>query len=225
MKRESRPVPSVCSAFQRDRRPALCRDSAILGTRWTREHLRALLSAYLQQDLGNPPKIYIDERSEHSPNWAKDVANHLARSKVLLAVLSGDYFNSPWCAHELDLVLAKMNGQPGLFFLMVVHDCEELSGPIGLAKGPDFSAYRKAGLQFGTPEYTQFGDAIQRLTPKMADAIDNVPDYEPAWEHLCVQRFLEVYESQQSKVFLPPTYYTLPPPRPRGAKPAVTVEV
>jgi hypothetical protein len=46
-------------------------------------------------------------------DWVNSLADNLAKSKVVVAVFSGDYFSSPWCIHELDLILERSKACSG----------------------------------------------------------------------------------------------------------------
>ncbi len=65
-----------------------------LWTSWTRDHFKPLLGSYLQQELGGKPDIFVDERIEVGIDWVDALAEHLAASKIMVAIFSGDYFGS-----------------------------------------------------------------------------------------------------------------------------------
>ena len=104
-------------------------------TSWTRDYLKRELHSYLQQDLGREADIFVDERIVVGADWVDELGEHLARSRLLVAVLSRDYFDSIWCLHELDLMLDRSADHVGLFAPVVVHDCDALPDPIG--RGPN----------------------------------------------------------------------------------------
>src|SRR3954454_22733083 len=120
-----------------------------LWTPWVRDHLKSLLRCYLQQDLGRTPDIFADERIEIGADWVKELGAHLASSRVVVAVFSGDYFWSDWCIHELDLTLERCNaacpnGSPRLIIPTVVHDGELIPPAIKRIQAVDIKKYRIA---------------------------------------------------------------------------------
>lgn len=102
-----------------------------LWTPWTRDRLKQLLISYLQPELGGErPEIFVDEFIDIGADYVDTLAEQLATSMALVAIFSGDYFASDWCLHELDLMLDRIGGRPGLIFPVVVHDCDSLPAPI-----------------------------------------------------------------------------------------------
>jgi hypothetical protein len=59
---------------------------------------------------GDPPNIFIDDQTPIGTNFVNHLASALARSKVMVALLSKDYFTSGWCIHELDLMMERAQG-------------------------------------------------------------------------------------------------------------------
>jgi len=142
----------------------------IAWTPWTRDHLKRFLESYLQQELGIPPDIFVDERIIVAADWVNALASHLAQSRIVVAVLSRDYFQSRWCLHELDLILDRNGGRPGLFIPLVVHDCENLPDPIARAQPVDFKDFRITDMNRAGQTYEDFSTAVKRLAPMIAEA-------------------------------------------------------
>src|ERR1700685_3166730 len=74
--------------------------------RWTRDNLVRALNSLLRPRLGDV-KIYIDQNIEAGASWPAELALKHARSKLLVPVLSRDYFQSDWCRLELALMYAR----------------------------------------------------------------------------------------------------------------------
>lgn len=74
--------------------------------RWTRDNLVRVLRSLLRPGLGNV-SVYMDENIETGASWPAHLALNHARSKLLVAVLSRDYFQSDWCRLELALMYAR----------------------------------------------------------------------------------------------------------------------
>jgi hypothetical protein len=184
-----------------------------LWTPWAREHLRSMLTAYLQPELKAKPEIFIDEATDISPNWLEDISQNLARSRAMLAVLSGDYFQSPWCLHELDLMLERNKGQPRLILGVVVQDCRRLPPPLGQLASANFEDYRYTHLNKEGSTYERFSGAVKRLAPILAQVIRDAPDFDPLWEDACTSRFRNVYAANSSGGTVLPSHFQ-PPPQP-----------
>lgn len=166
-------------------------------TPWTREHVRNLLDAYLTPEMGNPPNLFVDEEIEPGADWPHRLGDALARSRVMVAIFSGDYFGSDWCLHELDLMYARLLRFPDSRLIIPVlgHDGEMIPDEIDRIQRFDLSRFRNTDLQRRTPLYQEFSDAIKKLAPHVAAAIGTAPPFEAEWRHECEARFDQVYKT------------------------------
>lgn len=191
-------------------------------TPWTREHVFGLLDAYLTQELGRSPAIFIDEHIEPGVDWPDRLAGALGRARVLLAVFSGDYFGSDWCIHELDLMYGRLRRFPSSRIIIPVigHDGEQIPDEIARIQTFDLSAYRNTDIQRRTPRFEQFSESVRNLAPHVAAAIGSAPSFDPSWLHECQARFDQVYQSScggppasVATITLKPKLFPVAPPR------------
>ena len=56
--------------------------------------MRNLFNAYLTQELGESPRIFVDGRIELGANWPHRLGGRLARARMLVPSFSDDYFSS-----------------------------------------------------------------------------------------------------------------------------------
>lgn len=194
-------------------------------TPWTRELFRILLDAYLTQELCAEPSIFVDERIEPGADWPQRLGESLGRARVLLPVFSGDYFNSDWCLHELDLMHDRAKRYPAgqLIVPVVGHDGDLIPEEIARIQTADFLAFRNTDLQRHTPRFEQFSDAVKNLAPAVAAAIDSAPPFDPTWVQECRTRFDQVYDAHCSGRRLPTTTLTLKPLPFRNRPPKVAL--
>jgi hypothetical protein len=197
-----------------------------LWTPWTRDHLKRLLTAYLQQELGDAPDIFVDENITVGADWVNQLAMSLAHSKVMIAVFSGDYFGSDWCLHELDLMLGRslthMGSSPnglGLVIPIVVHDGDRIPTQVCRIQPVDLKKYRVACLNETTPLYQDFSIAIGNLAPVVKAAIDLAPSHQDNWFTECSSRFNQVYQAQRDRRRIEPTNFVAKRPTPPLAPP------
>jgi hypothetical protein len=199
-------------------------------TPWTREHFKELLRPYLKGDLGREPEIFIDERIEVGANWVDGLGENLAKSKVLVALFSKDYFGSDWCVHELDLMVERARKftsgflpEARLIIPVVGQDGEHIPDPICQIQSTDIIVYRIAWINKNAPDYTEFSKAIKNLSPFVAKAVETAPDFDNGWINHCKERFGKVYEATVNGTRLPPTQFKLkaaaPPTAPPQLKP------
>lgn len=201
-----------------------------LWTPWVRDHLKELIEAYLQHDLGRIPRIFVDERIEVGADWIDSLGEALAKSKVVLGVFSKDYFASPWCIHELDLITERSSVAAGkkaadicrLIVPTVVHDGEVVPDPIRRIQPCDLKKFRVAHICKGTPLYQEFSGAIGKLSPQIAKAIEFAPDFEEKWIEHHQSRFNQVYESDLAGNARLPEMFELVEGSPLTAPPRLT---
>lgn len=195
-------------------------------TRWTRDHFKALLSTYLQPELGVEPDIFVDERIQVGIDWVDELAEHLATSKIMVAIFSGDYFGSDWCLHELDLMLERSTqaaqGKPKhspLIVPVVVHDGNLIPQEAKRIQPMDLAKYRIAHINRDTTDYHEFSKAIGKLAPDVALQIKSAPPFDSVWESLCRKRFNEIFEAHNKGQKLDPRQFFANRPQPPTAAP------
>jgi len=194
-------------------------------TPWTREHVCGLLDAYLTQELGRSPAIFIDERIEPGVDWPGRLAGALGRARVLLAVFSRDYFGSDWCIHELDLMHGRLRRFPDSHLIIPVigHDGDLIPDEIARLQPFDLSPFRNTDLQRRTPRFEQFSDSVRNLAPHVAAAIGSAPRFDPSWLDECQTRFDQVYQANRGGPPVSVTTLTLKPMPFPAAPPRVTL--
>src|SRR5258708_1301966 len=69
------------------------------GVRWTRDNFVRALTSLLRPRLG-PIRVFMDETIEDGAAWPNHLARSLSRSRIMVPVLSRDYFQSDWCRLE-----------------------------------------------------------------------------------------------------------------------------
>jgi len=196
-----------------------------LWTPWARDHFKRLLEAYLQSELGVPPDIFVDERINVGADWVDQLGEHLARSKVLVAIFSGDYFGSDWCLHELDLMLGRSKAASQddqhvyLIIPVVVHDGEHIPPEAQRIQSTDMAKFRNPFLNKETQDYQDFATAMGKLAPQIARAIRSAPAFDNKWICHHQKRFNEVYQASIQRKNLEPEQFTANRPAPPTAPP------
>lgn len=199
-------------------------------TPWTRDIFKNLLRSYLLDELPERrggPDIFVDERIEVGADWVDALGSHLAQSRVVVAILSGGYFGSDWCVHELDLILerAKACGQgaAGLVIPVVVQDGEHFPDAVNRLHSADLKKWRIAGLMKNTPACQELSQKIGELSPMIAGAARNAPAFDEKWLDHHKTRFSEVYNARIDKRDCPPTQFTLKTSTPPALPPRLMV--
>lgn len=183
-------------------------------TSWTRDLFCWLLRSYLQQDLSRTPKIFVDERLEVGSDWVHELATHLARSRVVVAIFSGDYFASPWCLHELDLIIerqqATANAHSGILIPLIAHDGDLIPTVVDRTLHRDVSPFRRVGFGLQNPRFGDFSDLVHDVSKEIARRILAAPPFDEAWIEHHKARFDAVFEAAKRKELHPTTMFPIP---------------
>jgi hypothetical protein len=185
-----------------------------LWTPWTRDHFKKLLKAYLQPDLGVEPDIFVDERLQVGADWVDSLGDHLAKSKVLVAIFSADYFGSDWCIHELDLMLARSvaasEGQTvraPLIIPVIVHDGDLIPDEAKRIQPAKMNEFWLTHLCEDSLLYQQFTQAMKKLSVDVAKTINNAPPFQDVWVTNCIERFNAIYDASTQGNLLDPEQF------------------
>jgi len=182
-------------------------------TPWTRDYFKRELTAYLQQELQEKPDVFVDERIHFGADYVATLGDSLAHSMAMVAIFSADYFTSQWCLHELDLMLDRTGGVPGLVVPVVVHDCDNLPPPVSRMQCADLKLFRITRMFLEGQTYQDFSAAVGKIAPDLCRAIRAAPAFDATWTKTCVTRFMQVHEAEQRGATIAPTWFTprLPP--------------
>jgi hypothetical protein len=184
-------------------------------TPWARDIFKIALESSLQRELGDPPNIFIDEQTPVGTDSINHLAMKLARSKVMVALLSKDYFSSDWCVHELDLMMERAHGDE-LIIPIVVHDGLTIPEEVCRLQYADFRKYANPVLYHTTSLYAEFWEKLRELAERIGIAIQAAPDFNPKWESTFTRRFTRVHAAVVAHRRVPPKHFKLkesPPPR------------
>jgi hypothetical protein len=149
---------------------------------WLSLHFVPLFERWLTTELSRPAAVFRDTSKESGllpGQWVPDaIPDILRRSRVLVAVLSADYFNSRWCMSELKSMEARREHGPNVVTTIVFHDCISLPDHL-LNTNPlvfrDF-AYTTKSFK-GTKEYVAFEREIKHLASGVAELIRSAPEW------------------------------------------------
>jgi hypothetical protein len=189
-----------------------------LWTPWARDTFKQALEGCLQRELGEPASVFIDEKVPVGADYVEYLASTLATTKVMVALLSRDYFSSDWCVHELDLMMERAAGRD-LIIPIIVHDGEIIPDAVGRIQRADFKKYANPGISHAGALYTEFVDAVKNLAEGIGSAIAGAPAYDDKWNDHFKQRLTEVYEGAAAGNRIAPKSFALKKLRPSTTPP------
>jgi hypothetical protein len=170
--------------------------------RWTRENLVRALASLLRPRLGTV-SLYIDEAIETGASWPQHLALHLARSQLMVAVLSRDYFQSDWCRLELALMRNREKTYSfrtatnpfGLIIPIVIDDGDSFPPEIRAIQGQDLHDFANPFIRIDSPKQEALAEILRTHTcPTIEDALNRVPDFDPTWETIAHKQFEQMFK-------------------------------
>lgn len=169
--------------------------------RWTRDNLVRALASLLRIRLGKV-SIYTDYTIETGASWPQHLASGLSRSKLMVPVLSRDYFQSDWCRLELALMhkreqLAKFrtaDNPSGLIIPVVIDDGECFPLEVQAMQGEQLHAFANPFIRIDSPKQEALAEVLRdRLCPVIEQALPKVPPFDPAWGQMAHAQFENMF--------------------------------
>jgi hypothetical protein len=156
---------------------------------WVRNHFEPGLRGWLELTMLEQPRIFWDPDIGTGQTWPNALRSALARSRIIVPVLTYPYFRSEWCRAELNTMIAReralnlRTGQDldGLIYPVRFHG-EDFPPTIRTLQYRDMSrwAYAEPGFR-ETSLYLGFVDAIKAFAAELADRLPAAPDWAADW--------------------------------------------
>ncbi|MDB5601447.1 MAG: hypothetical protein JWN71_3491 [Xanthobacteraceae bacterium] len=175
--------------------------------RWTRDNLGRALTSLLRVRLGHV-SVFIDEAIETGASWPNHLALNLSRSKLMVAILSRDYFESDWCRLELALMhhrektssLRTAANPFGLIIPIVIDDGECFPPEIRAMQSQAMHDFANPFIRIDSPKQEALAEILRvQVCPPIENALSRVPDYDPDWEKIAHEQFEECFRIQIGK--------------------------
>jgi hypothetical protein len=101
---------------------------------WVKNVFLPIFVHWLTAELGYDARIFVDNKIESGTSWPQILNKSLAKSAVLVPLLSRNYFASDWCTRELSQMLTREDrcgcrsdhNPYGLIVPAIIHDGREL---------------------------------------------------------------------------------------------------
>jgi hypothetical protein len=180
--------------------------------RWTRENLARALRSLLGPRLGKVG-IYVDETIETGASWPQHLALSLARSRLMVAVLSRDYFQSDWCRLELALMLHREQSSNfrtvtnpfGLIIPLVIDDGDCFPKEVQEMQAEALHTFANPFIRIDSPKQETLADILKdRVCPTIEHALARVPAFDNTWEQIAHKQFEHMFQIRiQSQTVVP----------------------
>lgn len=171
-----------------------------MWVRWTCENFVDALRTLLRPALGNV-QIFVDDQIETGASWPVALARAHARSRLLVPVLSRDYFGSEWCRLELALmhwrekhVSYRTPTTPDVLILpFIIDDGESFDPDVQVMQGERIHEFANPWIRPDSPRQEEFTEYLKRWCPRVERALQSVPPFDPTWEGLNQQQFSTMF--------------------------------
>jgi len=167
---------------------------------WTRDNFLRPLRSLLRPALGNV-RIFADDQIETGASWPAYLARAHTRSKLLIPILSRDYFNSDWCRLELALmhhrerlVGYRTPAQPSALILPLVIDDGNVFPPeVQDMQGESIHRFAIICMCTTGARQEEFAAHLKQWCPRVERAMERIPPFDPEWEALAHEQFSEMF--------------------------------
>lgn len=157
--------------------------------RWTKDHFVRPLRVLLRPALGNV-RLFIDDQIETGASWPSYLARAHARSRLLIPILSRDYFNSDWCRLELALMqhreqrlgFRSPTKPEALILPFIIDDGDCFPAEVQAMQGEAIHDYANPFIRPDSPKQEAFAEHLKNWCPRVESALRHVPPFDPAWE-------------------------------------------
>ena len=152
---------------------------------WVQNHffpkLRGWLEQYWPEDLEGRPRIAKDDELETGARWPASLRDMHAGSKVMLAVLSQEYFRSAWCLAEWEAMRLRekklgMKTKGLIYPVLFCGDPSDLPRDAASRQCVDFSAMNTPDEIFRKhASYVEFDRAMQKVARDVVAMVRRAP--------------------------------------------------
>jgi hypothetical protein len=195
------------------------RRSDVDWVRWTRENFVRALNSLLRVRLGQI-KVFVDDTIDDGASWPNHLAMSLSRSRIMVAVLSRDYFQSDWCRLELALMhhrektcnLRTAENPWGLIIPVVIDDGNCFPPEVQAMQGEQLHSFANPFMRPDSPKQEAMAEVLRnKLCASIERALAATPAFDPAWEQVAHKQFEGVFKiHMQSQNTVPSLVLPIP---------------
>jgi hypothetical protein len=171
---------------------------------WIGNHFLPLLKVTLSHWLQRDPDIYIHEITDNikvGTAWPVELGEEIAASRLLIALWSGNYMTSRWCAKELCLMLAREKeakcrttyNKYGLVIPVIVHDGENVCEIVGNTQNLDIKPCFNTRMRKDSPKAEELFEKLRDHAEGISNAILHAPPWKQEWPTHSAEELMNIY--------------------------------
>lgn len=183
---------------------------------WTQKNFLRPLRSLLRPALGEV-RIFVDDRIETGASWPASIARAHARSRLMIPILSRDYFNSDWCRLELALMHHREQllgyrtpAQDAVLILpIVIDDGDSFPPEVQAMQGEAIHQFAKPCMAINGLRQEEFTAHLKQWSPRIERALESAPPFDPSWEKLAHDQFVNMFQIKVATQKTVPGLYLL----------------
>lgn len=169
-----------------------------LWTPWVKEVFLRKLQFYLESEVGRL-EVSVDYQIQAGTLWGPNLERRVARSKLMLALMSANYFHREWCRREMALMFErekhlKLEGRDknyGLLIPIRLGDGNTFPELIKKVQHFDFEEFLDPDLPVGSERASKFNMGMKELAQTIARTLPQAPrSCNDAWRHFTGKKYL-----------------------------------
>jgi hypothetical protein len=158
--------------------------------KWLLNHFYKKLCECLADQFAPPLKVYMDRTMPRGVVWPHDLQIALRHSKIMLQLLTPNYFTSKWCMAELAsmrererlLGLAGAEISQGLIYPILYSDSDNFPIEERTRSWVDFKEFAHPDPVYQqTADFVHFHRRVNELASDLVQLVQQVPEWQPDW--------------------------------------------
>ena len=176
------------SGYKYDVFISYCRRGTV--QKWLLNHFYDKLRECLADQFAPPPEVYMDRVMPRAVHWPSHLQIALRHSKIMIQLLSPNYFTSRWCMAELRsmrareemLGLAGPDIAQGLIYPILYSDSENFPAEARQRSWVDFKEFANPDPPYQqTAAFIDFHRGVNELASDLVQLVRQVPDWRSDW--------------------------------------------
>jgi TIR domain len=180
---------------------------------WVENAFLRVFRHWLDEELGHPARIFVDQEMDTGTSWPDRLALALARSRVLVPLFSRQYFDSRWCKMEFAVMCERENrcgfGTPGnphrLIVPAQIHDGDDIPAEARCIQAAPLQDCADPFMRENSLKWDRLSERINTWVPDVKAAIRRAPQCDPGWVALAGSAFTRLFESVGATQETPPS--------------------
>jgi hypothetical protein len=158
-------------------------------TDYVRHKFLPRLEALLEAEVGSL-NISVDYQIQPGAEWEPNFKRRVARSRIMMSLLTAHYFQRDWCRREMALMMERerylgLEGRGenyGLLIPVRLGGGSTFPERVGQVQWHDFEEFADPDLPAGSERASKANSSLRKLAQAVGRTLLNVRDWRIAWQ-------------------------------------------